>query len=151
MNLAIANIWMRFYLTCFARACEIFTPVVSEPQREGTPESGCRTGAFPLLFHKGAEMSFYKRGATWAEVSFFKSIIGNFIVYNDWIETNLLQLFAHAETSEQFSVISGIIFEVSIKIVAEHKQAQLVRIFFINLHCTKRFYCTPARPLFRGP
>ena len=83
MNLAVANIWMRFYLTCFARACEIFTPVVSEPQREGTPESGCRTGAFPLLFHKGAEMSFYKRGATWAEVSFFKSIIGNFIVYND--------------------------------------------------------------------
>jgi len=50
------------------------------------------------------------------------------MVCQDWIETNLLQLFAHPDTSEWFSIISGIIFEVNI--VAEQKQAQLVTIFF---------------------
>jgi len=43
------------------------------------------------------------------------------MVYQDRFETNLLQLFAHPETSECFSVISVIIFEVNI--VAEQKQA----------------------------
>ena len=45
---------------------------------------------------------------------FYKSIIGNFMVYHDRIETKLLELFAHPETSEWFSRISGIIFEVDI-------------------------------------
>jgi len=45
----------------------------------------------PLTFHKGP---------TGAEVPFYKNIIGNFMVYQDRIETNLLQLFAHPETSE---------------------------------------------------
>jgi len=35
-----------------------------------------------------------------AEVPFYKSIIGNFMVYQDQLETFLLQLFAHPETSE---------------------------------------------------
>jgi len=43
------------------------------------------------------------------------------MAYQDRIETNLLQLFAHPETSEWFSIISGIIFEVNI--VAEREQA----------------------------
>jgi len=43
------------------------------------------------------------------------------MTYQDRIETNLLQLFAHLESSEWFSIISGIIFEV--KIVDEQKQA----------------------------
>ena len=66
------------------------------------------------------------------------------MVCQDWIETNLLQLFAHPDTSEWFSIISGIIFEVNI--VAEQKQAQLVTIFFffINLHCPQLFYWSPA-------
>jgi len=38
-----------------------------------------------------------------------------------------LQLFAHSETSEEFSIISVIIFEVNI--VAEQKQALLITIF----------------------
>jgi len=41
------------------------------------------------------------------------------MAYQDRIETNLLQLFAHLESSEWFSIISGIIFEV--KIVDEQK------------------------------
>jgi len=46
--------------------------------------------------------------------------MGNFMVYQDRIETNLLQLFAKQENSEWFSIISVIIFEVNI--VAEQKQ-----------------------------
>jgi len=46
--------------------------------------------------------------------------MGNFMVYQDQIETNLLQLFAQQENSECFSIISVIIFEVNI--VAEQKQ-----------------------------
>ena len=49
------------------------------------------------------------------------------MVYQDRLETYLLQLFAHPATSEQCSTISVIIFEV--KIVAEQKQAILVTIF----------------------
>jgi len=46
--------------------------------------------------------------------------MGNFMVYQDRIETNLLQLFAKQENSEWFFIISVIIFEVNI--VAEQKQ-----------------------------
>jgi len=44
----------------------------------------------------------------------------NFLVYHDRLETNLLQLFRHPESSEWFSIISVIIFEVDI--VDEQKQ-----------------------------
>jgi len=60
-------------------------------------------------------------GATGTEVPIYKSIVDNFMVYQNRIETNLLQLFAHLETSEWFAIISGIIFEVNI--VVEQKQA----------------------------
>jgi len=56
-----------------------------------------------------------------AEVSFHNIITGNIMVYEDRLETNLLQLFTYPENSEQVSIISGIIFEVNI--VAEQKQA----------------------------
>jgi len=54
-------------------------------------------------------------------VPFYNSVIGNLIVYQDRIETDLLKLFAHPENSGWFSVISVIMFEVNI--VAEQKQA----------------------------
>jgi len=60
---------------------------------------------FLLPFHKGGNG---------AEAPFYKIITGNFMVYQDRIERNLLQLFAHPENSEYFSIISGIIFEVNI-------------------------------------
>jgi len=44
-------------------------------------------------------------GATQTEVTFCKSIIDNLMVYQDLLETNLLQLFAQLETSEWFSII----------------------------------------------
>jgi len=59
--------------------------------------------------------------------AFHNSVIGNFMVYQDQLETNLLQLFRHSENSEWFSIISVIIFEVNI--VDEQKQTSLVTIF----------------------
>ena len=45
---------------------------------------------------------------------FYEDIISNFMVYQDRTETYLLQLFAHPETSDWFSIIYGIISEVNI-------------------------------------
>jgi len=77
-----------------------------------------------------------ERGATWVEVPFHNNIIGNFMVYQDQFETNLLQLSAHPETSERFFIIFVIIFEVNI--VAEQKQVGLyletIFLFFISSH-----------------
>jgi len=67
----------------------------------GTPESGCMMGALPPAL---------SQGGTRADVPFYKSIIGNFMVDQNWLETNLLQLIVHPETSDWFSIISGIIF-----------------------------------------
>jgi len=53
-------------------------------------------------------------GSTGAVVPFHNSIIGSFMVYQDRLEANSLQLFAHSETSECFSKTSVIIFEVDI-------------------------------------
>jgi len=52
------------------------------------------TGAFPLTFQKGAEEPFHN-----------SSIGADSMVYRDRLETNLLQLFAHRENSESFSII----------------------------------------------
>jgi len=49
-----------------------------------------------------------------APLPFYKSIIGNFVVYQDRLETNLLKLFTHPENSEWFSIISAIISKVNI-------------------------------------
>jgi len=54
------------------------------------------------------------------DLPFHNSIIGNFIIDQDRIETDLLKLWAHQENSEWFSVISVTVFEV--KIVVEQKQ-----------------------------
>jgi len=62
-----------------------------------------------------------RKGSNGADLSFHNIIIGNFIVYQDRIETVLLKLCAHPENSEWFSLIYVIVFEV--KIVVEQKQA----------------------------
>jgi len=41
--------------------------------------------------------TFLKRGNGGVELSFHNSFIGNFMVYQDRLETNLLQPFAHPE------------------------------------------------------
>jgi len=61
----------------------------------------------------------FQNGATEAELPFHSSLIGNFIFYQDRIEINLLQLFAHPENSGRFSTSFVITFEVNI--VAEQK------------------------------
>jgi len=60
-----------------------------------------RQGHFPLNFQK------VENGA---EAPFHSSIAGNFMIYRDRLETHLLQLFTHPETSEWFSIISVSIF-----------------------------------------
>jgi len=45
-------------------------------------------GISPLTFQKGEGVPFHK------------SILSNFMVYQDRLETNLLQLFAHPENPE---------------------------------------------------
>jgi len=70
-------------------------------------------GISPLVLHKG------DNGGGGA--FFIKNIVRSFMVYQDRIETNLLQQLAHPETSEWFSIISGIGFEVNI--VSEQNQA----------------------------
>ena len=79
--------------------------------RTGAPESGEITGALPLLLQNGGN----------GGGSAFNNIIGTSIVYQNRIETNLLQLFAHPENSDGFSIISVAILEVNI--VVEQKQA----------------------------
>ena len=54
-------------------------------------------GAFPLCL--------FIKGATGETMPFYEDIIGNFMVYQDRTETYLLQLFAHRETSDWFSII----------------------------------------------
>jgi len=56
----------------------------------------------------------FKSGATGAEVPFHNRIIGNFMVYQDRLETKLLQLFAHTQNSQWFSIIFAMIFEVNV-------------------------------------
>jgi len=78
------------------------------PQHQGS----WRVGHYTLPLEKGA---------TGAEVTFYKNIIGYFMVFQYRIETNLLQLFAHQQNLEFFSIISVFIFEVNV--VAELKEA----------------------------
>jgi len=52
--------------------------------------------------------------------AFHNSIIGNFAVYQDRLQTYSLQLFEHPENSELFSIISVVIFEANI--VDEQKE-----------------------------
>ena len=70
----------------------------------------------------------FKRGAAVVEVSYHNNIIGNFMVYQDRLETNLCSYFEHPENSEWVSIITVIIFAV--KIVNEQKQTYSVTIFF---------------------
>jgi len=73
----------------------------------------------------------FHKGATGQRCLYHNSIIVNFTVYQNWIQTNLLQLFAHPENSEWFSVIPVIIiFEVNI--VAERKQAYWQHFFVFS-------------------
>jgi len=76
-----------------------------------TPQNGGVVGTLPHLP--------FRKVAPEAEVPFHKSIIDNFMVYQDPLEANSLQLLGHPGNSESFSMISVIIFEV--KMVDEQK------------------------------
>jgi len=63
-----------------------------------------------MSLHRYTESGRMTARATGADVPYQKSGISNFMFYQDQIETNLLQLFAHPETSRWFHIIFGIIF-----------------------------------------
>ena len=108
-------------------------PYITESQViSGTPESDDMTGYCLLPF---------KMGIT--GVPFPNRIIVNFLVYQDQLETNLLQLFAHPSNSEWFHTISAIIFEANA--VAVQKHVELVASFFARFRCPQFFYC-PSCP-----
>jgi len=69
----------------------------------------------------------FVKEATGGAGAFYMIIIGNLMFYQDRLETYLLQLFAHPDTSEWFSIISVMNFEVNNG--AEQKQALLITIF----------------------
>jgi len=56
------------------------------PCHQGCQNVGALQGITPLPFEKGA---------TGAQMPLHSSIISNFMNYQDQVETNLLQLFAH--------------------------------------------------------
>jgi len=67
------------------------------------------------------------------------------MVREDWLDTYLLQLFAHPE----FYNLSVIIFEVNI--VAEQKQALLVTIFlFCEVFIALKYFTVPLPYLCSG-
>jgi len=96
-----------------------------------------KTGALPLSFQMGAEVPLHN------------SIIGNFMICQGRLVTNLLQLFAHPQNSEWFSIISVNIFEVDI--VARKSILVTTCLFFVSFQCPQFFYCPTAAPasLFR--
>ena len=57
------------------------------------------------------------------------------MIYQDRLETNLLQLFASTYSSEWFSIISVICFEVSI--VSEHVNTKRMPVLGALLHGTQ--------------
>jgi len=66
----------------------------------------------------GMPLLSFKRGRRYL---FRYSIMVNFMVYQDRIETNLLQLFAQQENSEWFSIISISVYEINIVAEQKHK------------------------------
>jgi len=71
-------------------------------------------------------------GVTGAQVSLHNRIKRNFMIYQDRLETKLLQLFVHTQNSEGFSLILVVSFEVNI--VAEHANAKKMTIMGALLH-----------------
>jgi len=68
---------------------KISSRILKTVSKARTPERGCITGALPPLT--------FERGDNGAQVTLHKNIIpvSNFMIYQDRLETNLLQLFAH--------------------------------------------------------
>jgi len=76
--------------------------------------------------------------------------MGKFLVYQDRLETNLWQLFAHPQTSQWFSVVSGIIFVVNV--ISGQKQAYVSFFCFLQASIVFSFFTSPTvQPLFRRP
>jgi len=77
---------------------------------------------------------------TEAEVFFHTSTIGNFIVYQGQTEINLLQVLAHPENSEWFSIVSGIFLRSTLLL---NRNTHICKSFiFISFHCPQLFHCS---------
>jgi len=82
------------------------------------------------------------RGTTGAEMPFHRSVIGNFMVYQDRLETFIAAIRTARNLRVVFYNLSVIIFEVNI--VAEHKQALLITIFcFLKFSLRSSLFTAP--------
>jgi len=84
------------------------------------------------VHYGGTAPPAFCKGDNGAQVPLHNSIISNFMIYQDQLETNLLQLFVHTLSSEWFSIISVTSFEVTI--VAELVNAKRMTITDVLLH-----------------
>jgi len=66
------------------------------------------------VHYEGTSPLPFERGGNGGQVPLHDSIISNVMIYQDRLETNLLQLFAPTYSSEWSSIISVICFEVNI-------------------------------------
>ena len=102
-----------------------------------------------IYFHPDFQVCFFSANQNfwgWActpctnasnTIAFHNSIIGNFVVYQNRLEINLLQLFERPENSELFCIISVIIFEATLLM------NRTKNLFFISFHCPQLFHCPP--------
>jgi len=132
-----------FYQTSLpTRVTEPLSNIVPWDKNTGAAVSGCMMGALPLPLHKGA---------TGVEAPFHKSIIDNFMLYQDRIEqiccsfpcTHKLQ-YVFCNFWHYFWGQHGCWTETSII-------GNDFLLFFISLHCPQPFYCPAALPLFQRP
>jgi len=77
-------------------------------------------------------------------VPLHNSIISSFMIYQDRLEINLLQLFAPTYSSEGFPIISVISFEVNI--TSEHVTAKRMTIMGALLHWTQANSIDRSKP-----
>jgi len=87
----------------------------------------------------GIALCSFKKGR---RCIFHYNIVGNFMVYQDRIETNLLQLFAQQENSEWFSVISVIILK-SILLLNRNKNIGNDLLVFFQVSFSLNFSTAP--------
>jgi len=88
--------WITDGKTRFLNSLFCLNPELSPRSRAGTLDRGVWRRHWPSCPLKG--------GATWAQVALHDNVISNFMIYQDRLETNSLQLFARTQNSEWFSI-----------------------------------------------
>ena len=111
------------------------------PKRLAQPFHFCRDAGERGNYGSIASLPFHKG----TKVPFRNSITGHFMVYKDWLETNVLQLFAHPENSEWF------FFYFCYYCLGQRCSRTETSVIgndfliFISFHCPQLFHCPRCR------